>query len=128
MRYTILFVLLFLCSCRTIRYVPEVHTEYITRTDSFVSWDSVYIHDSVSSERMNDTIRITKWRTEFRDRWRDRIVTDSFVKRDSIPYPVEKELTWWQKKKIAYGETMMVLLFILLFYSVFRLCVGGRRS
>ena len=59
-------------------------------------------------------------RTEYRDRWRDRVIlkrdTLSQVKTDSIavPYPVERSLTRWEKVKqdaggIAIGGVLVVL-------------------
>lgn len=42
-------IMVCLVSCRT-KYVsvPEYHTEYKVRTDSFIKRDSVWVHDSVS--------------------------------------------------------------------------------
>ena len=46
-----------LVSCRT-KYVsvPEYHTEYKVRTDSFIKRDSVWVHDSVSVWMKGDTV------------------------------------------------------------------------
>ena len=55
-------------SCKT-KYVsvPEIHTEYITRVDTTVRMDSVYLRDSVYVERKGDTLYVNK--TLYRDRY-----------------------------------------------------------
>ncbi len=95
--------LFFLCGCTTTRYVPveTVRTEYqdkvreVHTTDSIVDTRFVYVK--------GDTV------FGYRDRikWRDRFIHDtvSVVRTDSIPvpYPVERELTWWERTKIDLG-------------------------
>ena len=53
----------------------------------------------------HDTLIVSKWHTQFVDRWRDREVHDTLVsiKVDSVqvPYPVEKKLGFWEKTKLA---------------------------
>ena len=82
------------CSPKTI-YVPDVHYEYITKTDTFIKIDSVNIKDSIYVTQKGDTVRIERWRVEYRDRWREKIVRDTVIRTDtiSVPYPVEKKLT-----------------------------------
>lgn len=116
-------------SCTTTRYIPieTVRTEYKTKTDSFIQKDSIFVKDSVLVESKGDTIHWHHWHTEYKDRWRDRIVTDSFIKVDSIPvpYPVEKKLTRWQQVKIDWGGeaivAMIVVIFIIIWLIVKRL-------
>lgn len=81
------------CSPKTI-YVPDVHYEYITKTDTFIKIDSVNIKDSIYVTQKGDTVRIERWRVEYRDRWREKIVRDTVIRTDtiSVPYPVEKKL------------------------------------
>jgi hypothetical protein len=63
-----------------------------------------------------------------RDRWHiqyvERVKTDTLYqsKVDSIavPYPVEKELTWWQEKKIEFGELAMLIMAGLLCFVLIR--------
>lgn len=92
-----------LSGCTSTRYVPveTVRTEYkdkvreVHTTDSVVDTRFVYVK--------GDTV------IDYRDRvkWRDRYVHDTctVVKTDSIavPYPVERELTWWQQTKMDFG-------------------------
>jgi len=96
-------LLLALCGCTTTKYVPveTVRVEYKDR--EVVRVDSVTMLDSVIVRSAGDTVLIEKWR------WRDRasIVRDtvSVIKTDSVqvPYPVEKQLTKWEKAKMDFG-------------------------
>ena len=133
----ILFVLvfwafLFLCilfgGCKSVKYV----TVPITHTDTLIiakhQRDSIYLRDSthVSEQQHGDTIllKITKWRTEYRDREVHDTLYQS--KTDTIPqpYPVEvkvdKPLTWWQKTRIHCGELLLVILVIYVVYSIYK--------
>lgn len=107
-----------LSGCRTTKYVPVekvVYRESVKR-DTLHKRDSIYVQDSVATSQKGDTI--------FRDRWHREIVrreiyrnkVDSFIKRDSIdvPYPVEKELTKWEKFELKYAVWSMGALCMLL--------------
>ena len=108
------------CSPKVI-YVPEYHTEYITKTDSVVKIDSVHVKDSVIIKQAGDTIEIDRWHTEYKDRWRERGVVDSFIKVDSVsvPYPVEKKLSKWQQAKVDWGGWAMRFVVVLIFLFLF---------
>lgn len=106
-----------LCGCRT-QYVtvPEYHTEYISKMDTFIKRDSIMKHDSVYVSVKGDTVTVEKWSVLYRDRWREKAVHDTIIKTDSIrvPYPVEKKLTRWQQLKVDLGEYVLVLLAVLM--------------
>ena len=108
------------CSPKVI-YVPEYHTEYITKTDSVVKVDSVHVKDSVIIKQAGDTIEIDRWHTEYKDRWRERVVIDSIIKVDSVsvPYPVEKKLSKWQQAKVDWGGWAMLFVVVLIFLFLF---------
>lgn len=103
--------LLSLTSCKTVRYVPvpEYHTLYKTRVDTVQRWDSVYFRDSVYMAAKGDTVYLTKthWRERFRNVCHTKL--DTIMQRDSIrvPYPVEKQLTKWQRLKMDMGGWAM---------------------
>lgn len=107
---------LVLGGCKT-KYVsvPEVHTEYITRVDTTVRKDIVYLKDSVYVERKGDTMFINK--TVYRDRFQHiyKVKTDTILKRDSvnIAYPVEKGVKRSERIFIALGKVFSVLLLVL---------------
>lgn len=107
----LVFVAILLCGCKT-RYVtvPEYHTEIRQKTDSFFTRDSVYVKDStIFLHVASDTLLIERWHTVYRDRWRDRLRVDSFVRTDSVrvPYPVERKLSRWQAFCLDYGKAML---------------------
>ena len=93
-----------LTSCRSVKYVPvpEYHTEYKTRTDSFVKRDSVWVKDSVWLWMKGDTVYKEHWRTKYKDRYVYRNMADTVMQTDSVrvPYPVERELSRWEETKM----------------------------
>ncbi len=130
--FVVLMAIILLSSCSPkVIYVPEYHTEYITTTDSVVKVDSVHVKDSVIIKQAGDTIEIDRWHTEYKDRWRERVVIDSIIKVDSVsvPYPVEKKLSKWQQAKVDWGGWAMlfvvVLIFLFLFFALRRRGVRG---
>ena len=108
-----------LCSCRSVRYVPvetvRRDTVYKARRDSSAwAWrtqvrDSVRLRDStvLVVDTQGNVLRTGEWH------WRDRLVyasdssaylrgvADSLIaSRSEVyekPYPVERQLTWWQR-------------------------------
>ncbi len=130
--FVVLMAIILLSSCSPkVIYVPEYHTEYITKTDSVVKVDSIHVKDSVIIKQAGDTIEIDRWHTEYKDRWRERVLVDSFIKVDSVsvPYPVEKKLSKWQQAKVDWGGWAMlivvVFIFLVLFFSLRRRGVRG---
>lgn len=94
--------LLLVCSCKT-KYVPvetiKIDTIYINKLQR----DSIYMYDSVFVKDKGDTVFIEKYKYLYRDK----LVRDTlYINRtDSVqvPYPVEKELTRWQKFRMDFG-------------------------
>ncbi|RGE77062.1 hypothetical protein [Bacteroides sp. AF32-8BH] len=112
-----------LTSCRSIKYVPveTVKTEYKTR-DS-IRFDSIYEHDSIFLFVKGDTVYKEKYRYKYRYLTINK--TDTVMLTDSvqIPYPVEKQLTRWQRMKIELGGWavgVIVILSIVLMLKLFR--------
>ena len=99
------------------------------RTDSIyinkIQRDSVYQRDSIYVRDRGDTV------TVYRDRYlyRDRLVHDTlYVNRtDSVqvPYPVERELTRWEKFRLDVGGyaifTVVTVILIVVGYMVYKL-------
>lgn len=110
-RLFLFFALMSLTGCKTVKFVPvpEYHTLYKTRVDTVQRWDSVYFRDSVYIAAKGDTVFLTKtqWRERFRNVYHTK--TDTIMQRDSIPvpYPVEKQLTKWQRWKMDVGGWAM---------------------
>lgn len=103
----VLFLLAALCSCRSVKYVP-VET---VRTDSIyitqLQRDSIYSRDSIYIRQEGDTV----WAEKYRYVYRDKLIRDTLYlsRTDSIrvPYPVERELTRWQRMKLELGGWAM---------------------
>ena len=114
-------MLFVICSCRTVKYVPvetiKVDTTYINKLQR----DSIYMLDSVYVKEKGDTVLIEKYKYLYRDK----LVRDTMYisKTDSIqvPYPVEKEFTWWLKIKIAITDFVMVVCILVIIFFVLRL-------
>ena len=111
-------------SCGTVKYVPveTVKTEYVNKTDTFIQKDSVFCRDSVYVEKKGDTVTVNKVRYVYKDKWKEVVKVDSFIKTDSVqvPYPVEKNLSKWEKLKMDAGGIAIgvCLLFIILIVVV----------
>lgn len=112
----ICWVITLLTGCRSVSKVEsgerrvERDTVMLTkwRTDSVVMRDSVVITDD--GERRVE--RVVQWRDRLRT------VTDTtYINRIdsiSVPYPVEKKLTKWERLKVDYGGYALVAVIILL--------------
>ena len=120
------FVLMSLTGCKTVKFVPvpEYHTLYKTRVDTLQRWDSIYFRDSVFIAAKGDTVYLTK--THWRERLRNiyHVKADTIMQCDSVrvPYPVEKQLTKWQRWKMDAGgwaigvaAVLVILLLVRLF-------------
>lgn len=114
-----------LTSCRSIKYVPveTVKTEYKTR-DS-IRFDSIYEHDSIFLFVNGDTVYKEKYRYKYRYLTINK--TDTVMLADSvqIPYPVEKQLTRWQRMKIELGGWAFGMAIISLIVLIIRFVKGG---
>ena len=87
-------MLVTLTGCRSVRYVPvtEYRDRYVSKTDSFIKTDSVYLHDSVTVFAKGDTVYISKTRFKDRLKYIYHTKTDTVAVHDSIPYPVKVEV------------------------------------
>jgi len=91
-------------SCKSVKYIPyetiKHDSIYITNHQK----DSVYIYDSIYQKEKGDTLILEKWRTKYVEK---QVHDTSYIERwDSIyvPYPVEKELSKWEKRYITIGK------------------------
>ncbi len=103
MRWLVMLMPALLCGCTATRYVPvetvRTEKEYVDRwrTDTVLQGDTRFIFVK------GDTV------IDWRDRWRDRVteVHDTcFIERAdtvAVPYPVERELSRWERAKMDFG-------------------------
>ena len=117
--------LITLCAgCTTIREVEVVKTRTDTLIQTKVQRDSIYIerHDSVVTNQKGDTVTIERW--HYRDRWRDRVKTDTVYRSKTDTLIVEKTvtkteqpLTWWQRlKNCLFNVIILIILLAILIY------------
>lgn len=101
-------MLVTLTGCRSVKYIPvtEYRDRYVSKTDSFIKTDSVYLHDSVSVFTKGDTVYIAK--IHFKDRFKIiyHTKTDTVSVHDSIPYPVKVEV---EKRQSAIDNVFVWL-------------------
>ena len=120
---------LLLAGCKSVKYVPvtEYRDRYVSRTDTMLRVDSVYLHDSVSVMMRGDTVFTTKTRYKDRLKYVYNTKTDTVAVHDSIPYPVKVEVerkeTWLEKVTDTAGKAALVLcavLAVLVAYNLLR--------
>jgi hypothetical protein len=121
----ILFALLsLLCSCSSVKYVPVESVRTDTVYQSKIQRDSVHVHDSVFVKewQKGDTVfrDRDRWHTKYVEREVHDTLYQSRVDSIAVPYPVEKELSWWAKKKIEFGELAMLIMAGLLCFVVIK--------
>lgn len=119
-----LLVFFLFSSCKSTKYI-EVPVEHIVikeKTDTILSKDSIWLHDSVYIHSKGDTVYFEKWHTKYRDKIEYKVRIDSFVKVDSVavPYPVERKLSKWEQAKIDFGGWSLFIIFIILVFIILR--------
>ena len=112
---TFIFLATILYSCKSIQYVPVETTKRDTTYLSQTKIDSVYHRDSIYVERKGDTVYLSKYKYLYKyiekhdTLWREKVDTIQ------VAYPVEAQLTKWQKIKInidEYLKTTIILIII----------------
>lgn len=108
-----------LCGCRSIQYIP---VETIKRDTTYISQtkiDSVYHRDSIYVEHKGDTVYLNKYKYLYKHiekhdtLWREKVDTIQ------VAYPVEAQLTKWQRIKINMGEYLIAAIVLIIIW----LCV-----
>ena len=99
----------FFSSCTRTMYVPVTSVQHDSIYLHTHSRDSIVVRDSVTIREKGDTVWLTRWRTEYRDRIR----TDTayIERRDSIqvPYPVERKLSRKERLYMSAGRVAVPL-------------------
>lgn len=112
---TLIFLATILYSCKSIQYVPMETMKRDTTYLSQTKIDSIYHRDSIYVERKGDTVYLSKYKYLYKyiekhdTLWREKVDTIQ------IAYPVEAQLTKWQKIKInidEYLKTTIILIII----------------
>jgi hypothetical protein len=105
-----------LSACKSIKYVPvetiKVDTTYISQ----IKIDSIYHRDSIYVEHKGDTVYLSKYKYLYKyiekhdTLWREK--TDTI----RIAYPVEAQLSKWQKIKINIGEYLITAIALVIIW------------
>lgn len=108
-----------LYGCKSIQYVP---VETIKRDTTYISQikiDSIYHRDSIYVEHKGDTVYLSKYKYLYK--YIEKHDTLWHEKTDTIQvvYPVEAQLTKWQKIKINMGEYLIAAIVLIVIW----LCV-----
>ena len=110
--------------CKTVRYVPMETVKTDTIWQKQVVMDSVRVHDSVYVKEWmkGDTVYVDRavWHTAIQERLRTDTVYKSRVDSVAVPYPVEKQLTKWQRIRMDFGGWAMGLLVLSLVVMALR--------
>lgn len=119
-------------SCTTTKYVPV--ESVVTRTDTIYTAklrvDTIMERDSVVVYQKGDTIYQTKYIEKLRVRERVdtlyQVVADSV--KISVPYPVVRELTWWERTKMDFGGMALGLMSVLVCAVIVWLIIKNRNK
>lgn len=116
-------IVLLLCGCSSVRYVPQASTH-----DTLVKVNTVYktqrVYDSVWVKEVvkGDTVRIDRWhRSHSADTL---MLTDTLwmVKCDTVrvPVPVERKAPWWDRRvKPVVNHLLTVVVLVVLLYCLY---------
>ena len=132
----ILVFLLLLCSCKSTKYievpveVEKAKIEYIDKfqRDSIDTRDSIYVADSIFIYVKGDTVtQVQKsYIYKYKIIYKDKLVTDTVCKIDSIPYikTVEKIIEVniiksWQRNLMWIGGIVCLCILGVLFWKLF---------
>lgn len=113
---TLIFLAIMLYGCKSIQYVPVETTKRDTTYLSQTKIDSIYHRDSIYVERKGDTVYLSKYKYLYKyiekhdTLWREK--TDTI----QVVYPVEAQLTKWQKIKINMGEYLIAAIVLIVIW------------
>lgn len=112
-------VILIVSACTTTKVV-EVPVETIrTEYKNNITYDSIYVRDSIERWIQGDTVYLTRYHTLYRykDRLDTIMTTDTItkvVKVDIVKETKVNELYWWQKTLMWLGGILSLLILILI--------------
>lgn len=100
-----------LTGCTSVRYVPVESVTHDSIYISRVERDSIHVHDSIYLEVVSnaDTVYQTKYvqKVVYRDALRTDTMIVERVDTIRLPYPVERQLSKWEKIKLDFGGMLM---------------------
>lgn len=117
----LLMSIIWLCGCKTKtvvveKIVPEIHYQDVVK----VQKDSIYLHDSIFNTEYLQGDTIVKYKYAQKTLFRERVLHDTVIKVDSIPYEVK---TTVERKKTDYKGWFAFggLLFLIVLYVIYKI-------
>ena len=100
----------FLASCSKVQYIPKETVRIDSIYVNQVKRDSIYVQDSVYVREKGDTLLIVKTKYKYIDRCTHDTIYKEKIDSVAVPYPVEKQLSWLEKKYMQVGRLALALL------------------
>lgn len=116
-------MIIMLSGCKSVQYVP---VETVKHDSIYINkWqrDSIYLQEFVNVYQKADTVYRDKLVVKYKELLRTDTTYVERIDTLNVYYPVEKELTTWQKRFIDIGKGSLCLLAILLLAGVIWLVV-----
>lgn len=113
---TLIFLATILYSCKSIQYVPVETTKRDTTYLSQTKIDSIYHRDSIYVERKGDTVYLSKYKYLYKYIEKHDTLWQEKVDTIQVAYPVEAQLTKWQKIKINIGEYLITAIALVIIW------------
>lgn len=113
----LVFIIFMLASCRT-EYIPIESVRYDSVYFAKLQKENIYIQDSIYIKEKGDTVFVDKFKYIYKY---INIQDTCFIeKTDSIliPYPIERKLTWWERKTKNLGDWIVELIIIFILYRL----------
>ena len=125
----VLAIVCLLCGCKQAQYVP---VETVRRDSIYLTQiqrDSIYKYDSIHVRERGDTVFVDRYKYLFVDKLRRDTLYVCRTDTVRVPYPVERELTAWQRVKLEAGGyavcAVVVTVLTVAGYTVYKLKKGG---
>lgn len=118
-----------LAGCSRAQYVP---VETVRRDSIYLTQiqrDSIYKYDSIHVRDKGDTVFVDRYKYLFVDKLRRDTLYVCRTDTVRVPYPVERELTRWERFRLDVGGyavcAVVVTILIVVGYMVYKLKKGG---
>ena len=113
---TLIFLATILYSCKSIQYVPVETMKRDTTYLSQIKIDSIYHRDSIYVEHKGDTVYLSKYKYLYKYIEKHDTLWQEKVDTVRVAYPVEAQLTKWQKIKINIGEYLITAIALVIIW------------
>lgn len=116
-----------MCSCST-QYVPVESVRYDSVFFEKIRKDSIFVQDSVFVKEKGDTVFTNRLRYIYKYILKSDTIYITRTDSINVPYPVEKELSWWEKQKQDLQEVLVIVIFLYALYRLMRWIIMRTRK